>query len=141
MVGPYTGTFESTTALAGPNQPPTQPPPLYGSAPSDSGMSPDNFNGKYNAAVDSAFLSNDAHFSVWGRTVAADKSLIQQMVQDHPADLILVELGFNDLGFFVSGPQGTLDSMKSFITNARNANPNLKFAVAKLVLSRTDIIG
>ena len=41
-------------------------------------------------------------------------------------------LGFNDMGWFYSGPDGTLDSIHTLITNARAANPNLKFAVANV---------
>lgn len=109
-VGPYTGTFQSTCALASGPQSPPQPPPLYSgtAAPSPSSTPTNNFNGGYATSVDSGFTSggNSAHFSVWGRTVGADKGLIQSVLQNNPADMLLVELGFNDLGFFVSDPQG-----------------------------------
>lgn len=41
-------------------------------------------------------------------------------------------LGFNDVGWFYSDAPGTLNSIQTLITNARKANPNLKFAVANI---------
>jgi lysophospholipase L1-like esterase len=54
------------------------------------------------------------------------------MVQQYPTDLMLVLLGFNDLGWFYSDAQGTIDSIGTLIANARASNPNLKFAVANI---------
>ncbi|KAG9506573.1 hypothetical protein J7337_000106 [Fusarium musae] len=47
-----------------------------------------------------------------------------------PADLILFMLGFNDMGWFYSDAAGTLDSVTTFVANARAANPNVKIAMA-----------
>lgn len=98
----------------------------YGSPPPPSG--PVNDWGKYDANASPGFDS--AHFSVWGRAAATDQYLIQDMVTNHQADLLLVMLGFNDLGWFYSDQDGLLNSMHTFVTNARAANPNLKFAIA-----------
>ena len=45
---------------------------------------------------------------------------------------LLVELGFNDIGRFVSDPAGLLVTMENLITNARSANPNVNFAIANI---------
>ncbi|MEU4152055.1 fibronectin type III domain-containing protein [Streptomyces sp. NPDC026659] len=121
FVGPYKG----TKAQAQP-QPPARPP-LQGETPGPSLDAPDT-SGGYAAGVDPAFDSD--HFGVWGRQAMQDKKLIRGMVAQYNPDLILVGLGFNDMGWFVSGPQGTLDSMKTFVDEARAARPDVKFAVA-----------
>ncbi|GAA2655463.1 hypothetical protein Adu01nite_91390 [Paractinoplanes durhamensis] len=54
--------------------------------------------------------------------------------------MLLVGLGFNDMGWFVSGPDGTLASMKTLVDEARAANPAVKFALAN-VPQRTFIGG
>ncbi|SCN74636.1 uncharacterized protein FFNC_11530 [Fusarium fujikuroi] len=149
MVGPYKGTV--------PPDPPTAPSPpiLYGkpvptSAPKTSGG--------YAADVDEAFLANCNHFSACclqpvstiliepsGRAVAVDKGLIQTVLQATPADLILFMLGFNDMGWFYSDAAGTLDSVDTFVANARAANPNVKIAMADVpqrsfIRGRDDLI-
>ncbi|OTA07314.1 hypothetical protein A9Z42_0082030 [Trichoderma parareesei] len=67
-----------------------------------------------------------------GRAVAVDKGLIQGVLESTPADLILFMLGFNDMGWFYSDAIGTIDSVETFISNARAANPNIKLAVANV---------
>ncbi|MEU6818591.1 fibronectin type III domain-containing protein [Streptomyces sp. NPDC046860] len=131
FVGPYKG----TKAQAQP-QPPARPA-LQGETPGASLDAPDT-SGGYAAGVDPAFDSD--HFGVWGRQAMQDKKLIRGMVAQYNPDLILVGLGFNDMGWFVSGPQGTLDSMKTFVDEARAARPDVKFAVAD-VPQRTYIGG
>ncbi|KAH7409724.1 carbohydrate esterase family 3 protein [Cadophora sp. MPI-SDFR-AT-0126] len=123
FVGPYTGTMQPMEAE------PPQPPPLYGTQAPDAGP---QTSGGYAADVDPAFLSNSNHFAVWGRAVAVDKGLIQGVLQANPADLILFMLGFNDMGWFYSDADGTINSVDTFITNARAANPNIKIALANV---------
>ncbi|KAK4074554.1 CAZyme family CE3 [Trichoderma aggressivum f. europaeum] len=52
------------------------------------------------------------------------------MVSQYQPDYILLELGFNDLGWFVSDALGTIQSMTTFIQNARAAKSDIAFAVA-----------
>jgi hypothetical protein len=80
--------------------------------------------------VSSDFPKN--HFAVWGRAAAVDKGLIKEVMEAHPADLMLLLLGFNDMGWFYSDSMGTLDSIHTLISNARAANPNIKFAIANV---------
>ncbi|MFJ2828890.1 SGNH/GDSL hydrolase family protein [Streptomyces sp. NPDC087263] len=129
FVGPYTG----TKAPAEPKAP--EPPALQGEpAPTSAGV---NASGGY-AAGQQSFDS--AHFAVWGRQAAQDKNLIREQVAEYQPDLLLVGLGFNDLGWFVSGPEGTLDSMKTLVDVARAAKPDIDFALAN-VPQRTRIGG
>jgi hypothetical protein len=136
FVGPISGTVEPAPASA------PQPPPLFGQIiPStDTGN-----NGGYAKAVDAAFLTNNHHFAFWGRAAAVDKGLIQATLEQNPADLMLLMLGFNDMGWFYSDAGGTIESIGELIANARNANPNLKFAVAnvpqrKFIGGRQDLV-
>lgn len=51
---------------------------------------------------------------------------------------MLLMLGFNDMGWYWSDALGTLNSIQSLITNARAANPNLRFAIANVPM-RVDL--
>lgn len=124
FVGPYAGTVPPPTAS------PPSPPAISGSAPTTEASS--EFSGGYARGVDQPFLSDSEHFAVWGRAAAVDKGLIQGVLEQHPADLMLLMLGFNDMGWFYSDAPGTVDSIRTLISNARAANPSLKFAVANV---------
>jgi lysophospholipase L1-like esterase len=54
------------------------------------------------------------------------------MVAQYQPDYLLVELGFNDVGWFISDAVGTLQSMSTFISNARAAKPDIAFAIANI---------
>lgn len=64
--------------------------------------------------------------------VDQDKSLIQDVVAEHQPDYVLVELGFNDMGWLVSDAQGTLDSMETFVRNARAGKSDIAFVIANI---------
>ncbi|WP_328440134.1 SGNH/GDSL hydrolase family protein [Streptomyces sp. NBC_00444] len=128
FVGPYRGTKPPADAVT------PSPPPLQGEARDES--SPPRTWGGY--AELQTFDSD--HFAVWGRQAAQDKKLIREAVTAYQPDLLLVGLGFNDMGWFVSGPEGTLDSMKELVDQARAAKPDIKFALAN-VPQRTFIGG
>jgi hypothetical protein len=54
-------------------------------------------------------------------------------------------LGFNDLGWFVNGPDGLLSDMKALVDNAREVKSDIKFAIAdvpqrKRLEGRQDLI-
>ncbi|KAF3481445.1 uncharacterized protein GIQ15_04204 [Arthroderma uncinatum] len=121
FVGPYTGTVQ-------PDAPkPPAPPPLYGSPKPTHGVKED---GGYAYGVSSDFDSH--HFAAWGRTAATDKGLIKDVLTSYPADLMLLMLGFNDMGWCRSDAPGTLRSIKTLVFNARSVNPRLKFAIANV---------
>ncbi|WP_228924572.1 GDSL-type esterase/lipase family protein [Streptomyces sp. DH7] len=117
FVGPYHGTFT-------PDQPSPPKPPLFvGEKPADQGIRVD---GGYAAGV--AFDSD--HYAHWGRQAAQIKDDIRGQVETYKPDLVLLAAGFNDMGWFVSDENGTLDSVETIIDQARAARPGVDFAVA-----------
>ncbi|KAF2111230.1 SGNH hydrolase-type esterase domain-containing protein, partial [Lophiotrema nucula] len=128
FAGPYIGTQQ-------PNEAAAPSPPALQNAPAPPSIV--RSSGGY--AADASSFDSD-HFAVWGRQVAQAKGLINGMVKTYQPDYLLVELGFNDLGWFISGPDGTLASMKTLVDNARAAKPDLKFVIAN-VPYRTHIGG
>ncbi|CZT15047.1 uncharacterized protein RCC_12037 [Ramularia collo-cygni] len=120
-VGPYAGTIA-------PDQPgPPKKPLLYKeTAP----VIQANTDGGYALGTNSTGRLN--HFAISGRSAVVDKDLIEQVAKDHPADLMLIDLGFNDLGFFTDDV-GLLGNMLSLINNTRRASPNMTFVVATVV--------
>ncbi|KAJ0280814.1 hypothetical protein Brms1b_007566 [Colletotrichum noveboracense] len=80
------------------------------------------------------------HFSVWGQQTGQCAEAIRQQVAAYEPDLLLVMLGFNDMGWGVRGPEDTIKVMKELLDNARSASPRLKFAVAS-VPQRTPMEG
>lgn len=62
-----------------------------------------------------------------------DKSLVKGWVAQYKPDIILSLLGFNDLGWFVSDPDGLINSMTTIVDNARSANPYVKMLAGNVV--------
>lgn len=114
FVGPYTG----TTRL-----PPEQPPGF----PSVS--APVAFDAAYRNGI--GFDSD--HFAQWGRQAAQAKNDIRAQVAEYRPDYLLVELGFNDLGWGVSAPDGLIADMMTIIAEARFSNPAIRILVANVV--------
>ncbi|MFJ9843357.1 GDSL-type esterase/lipase family protein [Kitasatospora sp. NPDC101155] len=129
FAGPYKGTREPDAPT-----PPT-PPLLQGEVSATSGEV--RAGGSY---AEGLLPFDSDHFSVWGRQAAQDKNLIRAQVERYQPDLLLVGLGFNDMGWFVSDSAGTLDSMHTLVDEARAAKPDLDIALAN-VPQRTHIGG
>ncbi|EON97086.1 putative fibronectin type iii domain-containing protein [Phaeoacremonium minimum UCRPA7] len=129
FVGPYKGT-----------QPPNKPsrPQRPFAAGGKACTAIPATDGGYAMDIPEDWDSN--HFSVWGRQAAQTRDLIEAEVAKYHPDLLLVELGFNDMGWFVSGPEGTLQSMSEVIHNARKSNSHINIALAN-VPHRTYISG
>ncbi|MCN9244377.1 fibronectin type III domain-containing protein [Streptomyces sp. RY43-2] len=123
FVGPYVGTRSQATPSA------PKPPPLPEDAQMPGAEEPDTWGGY---ATDASESFDSRHFAVWGRQADQDKKLIRAMVSEYQPDMLLVGLGFNDLGWFVSDAQGTLDSMKTLVDEARAAKPDIDFALANV---------
>lgn len=129
FVGPYTGTKDPGVGT------PPSPPLLQGEVAASSG---EVLAGGAYAERSESFDSD--HFSVWGRQAAQDKNLIREQVAWYQPDLLLVGLGFNDMGWFVSDADGTIASMKTLVDQARAAKPDIDIALAN-VPQRTAIGG
>ena len=131
FVGPFTGTV--------PPEPPSppRPPPLASEPPRRGSFHSD---GGYAQGVSPAFLANSDHFAASGRQAMQAKELVAEQVAAFQPDFCLVQLGFNDLAWWVSGPRDTLASIHTLVEQARSAKPDLKFAVAN-VPHRTSVPG
>ncbi|KAK3935262.1 receptor-type tyrosine-protein phosphatase F [Diplogelasinospora grovesii] len=131
FVGPYKGTV--------PPDPPSPPrPPPLASEPAAPGFL--RTDGGYANGVSEDFLANSRHFAVGGRQAAQAKDLVAEQVATYEPDLLLVQLGFNDISWGGSRPEQLLASMKTLVDEARSARPDVKFAVAN-VPQRTYIPG
>lgn len=135
FVGPYIGTFAANPSSGSIT-------PLHaGSNPSKSLIL--SVDGGYAVGVTHWWNSN--HFAHWGRQCAQDVNLIQDFVAKYLPDLLLVELGFNDLAWF-SEAQELLDCMANFVNNARSGKHDLKFAISNIphrssITERADLLG
>jgi lysophospholipase L1-like esterase len=132
FVGPLTGTSK-------PEDPhPPVPPPLEGSEePAESEPDPDRFTGAYAQDADDGFVNGgSAHYAMWGRQLGQDVHTIKSVMddlksEDQLPDLLLVELGFNDIGWLGAGA-GLVDTMKDFVDQARAANPDVAIVLANV---------
>ncbi|MCX5077689.1 SGNH/GDSL hydrolase family protein [Streptomyces sp. NBC_00424] len=124
FVGPYRGSKQPDPAG------PAGPPRLQSEPPEAPSVANPPVSGAYNQAIAPGFDSD--HFAVWGRQAAQDKDLIGPIVAQYQPDLIHFGIGFNDMGWFVSDANGTLDSMKTLVDRARAAKPDVKMAVANV---------
>lgn len=73
-------------------------------------------------------------------TLSTHRGLIQDVSANYASDIMLVMLGFNDLGWFYSDANGLVNSMGNLIANARRSNPNQVFVIGT-VPQRTFING
>ncbi|KAH7021126.1 SGNH hydrolase-type esterase domain-containing protein [Microdochium trichocladiopsis] len=91
-------------------------------------------SGKYHAGTDGVFLTTSSgHAAYWGRALAQSKDTVSQWTRDHQPEYLLVMLGFNDLGWFVTDVAGALANTQKFIEEARRAKPDVKFFFANIV--------
>lgn len=114
FVGPWSGT--NVLPASQPDDFPTNSaPPVY--------------TGQYRSG-----LSFDSqHWSRWGRQLTQAKSEIRGVVTSQRPTHLLIELGFNDLGWGASDPDGLIASMRTFVAEARAARPDVKLLVANVV--------
>lgn len=124
FVGPFKGTHGKPNAYD--IRP--QPPNLPGESPSKTIES----EGKYAPGVDSEFL-NSGHASFWGRQAKQTKETINEWVSTYQPDYLLLLVGFNDLGWFVSDADGLLNTMGHLVDQARQAKGDLKFLIGNVV--------
>ncbi|KAK3313039.1 SGNH hydrolase-type esterase domain-containing protein [Apodospora peruviana] len=131
FVGPYRGTWHPPGE---PSEPLARPPPellLEGEDPSPKPTLL-RTEGGYAPGVSPEFLFSDHHAAAWGLQAMQAKDLIAEQIADYQPDVCLVGLGFNDLAWGVSNAEGTLRSIKTFLSQARSKKPDCKFAVANV---------
>lgn len=99
--------------------------------------SPPRFDGNYRPGVT---FGDSQHMARWGWQVHQAMWDVAGAVEAHDPDVLLVELGFNDLGWGVADGAGTMQAMRTLINNARVAKPDIQILVAN-VPQRTAIDG
>ncbi|WP_031166543.1 GDSL-type esterase/lipase family protein [Streptosporangium roseum] len=87
-------------------------------------------NGRYRPGID---FGDSRHYARWGRLLHEAKDGIRDAVAAHGAGYLMVELGFNDLAWGVSGPGRLTADLVTFVRRARDANPDVQFLVANVV--------
>ncbi|RHZ67377.1 uncharacterized protein CDV56_109579 [Aspergillus thermomutatus] len=131
FVGPWTGTHGNSPLSA------SQPrAPLF---PDEQAPETIEIRGDYAGGVAESFR-NTGHASFWGRQAAQSRHTIKDWVSEHKPDYLLILLGFNDLGWWVSGPETLVGDMGNLIQAAREAKPDIKLLVGNVV-DRTFIKG
>ena len=114
FVGPWTGT----------NTLPDAYPAGWPSTPS-----PVSRSGAYRGNM----TFDSQHLAQWGWQMAQAKSQVGAQVSTYQPDVLLVELGFNDLAWGVASPEQTVNNLRDLIAAARGANPDVHVAVANVV--------
>ncbi|WP_331743882.1 GDSL-type esterase/lipase family protein [Kitasatospora sp. NBC_01300] len=130
FVGPLTGTHVA-------DEPHAPEPPPAATPPSDQEPDPARFAGLYAAGTPAEFLATGArHYAMWGRRLGQSTNTItsvMKQLKEHQElpDVVLVELGFNDIGWLGAGP-GLVPTMRQFIDNVRAVNPNARIVVGNV---------
>ncbi|MEU8268797.1 GDSL-type esterase/lipase family protein [Sphaerisporangium sp. NPDC049002] len=115
FVGPWAGTWVASAAQ--PGDAPAHPgDPVHA--------------GRYRRGI--AF-GGSRHYASWGRRLREARDNIGDAVTAHDAGYLMVALGFNDLAWGVSAPAGLLADAETFITRARDANPDVQLLFANVV--------
>ncbi|KAL4749306.1 hypothetical protein BDW72DRAFT_204849 [Aspergillus terricola var. indicus] len=95
--------------------------------------------GDYAKGVAKSFRDT-GHASFWGRQAAQSRKTIKDWVSTYKPDYLLILLGFNDLGWWVSGPEALIGDIGNLINDAREAKSDIKLLVGNVV-DRTFISG
>ncbi|KAL3490225.1 fibronectin type III domain protein [Aspergillus germanicus] len=88
--------------------------------------------GSYAPGVPNSWRSTP-HASRWGRQAKQSRYTIRQWVSEHKPDYLLVLLGFNDLGWWVSGPDELKGDMGNLVNEAREAKADIKILLGNVV--------
>ena len=88
---------------------------------------PPRFDGAYRAS-----FADSQHMARWGWQLHMARWDVAPEVKSRQPALLIVALGFNDLGWGVNSPAGALADLKELIANARVAKPNVKVAIVNV---------
>ncbi|KAF2004167.1 SGNH hydrolase [Amniculicola lignicola CBS 123094] len=124
FLGPYRGTHGQTPRSAVYPTPPKFPGEATTTTP--------DIQGPYAGAVSSEF-SLSGHGGYWGRQAAQVRYDIKGWVAAYQPQYLLILLGFNDLGWFVSGPEGLIGNMGALVQAAREGKPDVKILIGNVV--------
>ena len=124
FVGPYTGTHGPLPASAA-----YPTPPLFDGEHTEDIIP---LEGSYSSGVPRYFISQ-GHGAYWGRQAAQVRYSVKEWVSKDKPDYLLVLLGFNDMGWFVSGPEGLIGNMGALVQAAREAKSDIKILIGNVV--------
>jgi len=88
--------------------------------------------GRYESSVEGSF-STQRHGARWGRQAKQVRPLIKSWCAEYQPDYLLVLLGFNDLGWWVSGPEGLMDDMGNLVQYCREGKANVQILIGNVV--------
>jgi lysophospholipase L1-like esterase len=77
------------------------------------------------------------HASLWGDSITAELPNITSLISTYEPQLLLVELGINDLVFLGLDAVQAVEALGKLIDGARGVNPALKVVVAQVERSQT----
>jgi GDSL-like Lipase/Acylhydrolase family len=80
--------------------------------------------------ADTSFADRD-HSALWGDSYYMQRAKIADEVAASAPDVLVVQLGTNDLVFFTT-PQDTIESLREFVAQARAINPALRFVLGEV---------
>lgn len=102
--------------------------------------------GTYHPSVSPLFSpgGGSSHFAVYGRPAWQDIEPLHAQVTTHQPDIIILHLGFNDIGWWGSNATDLIFSVQRLVFNARLARPHIKVLIADVshrltVAGREDI--
>ncbi|ONH58187.1 hypothetical protein CcI49_22015 [Frankia sp. CcI49] len=114
FVGPWTGTYVIPPAQ--PDEYPKVDAPI-------------SHDGAYRAGIDFPTENN----AEWGWTALEAKQTIAGDVARYQPDILLVELGYNDLAYALNTPAGLVADLHTLLTRARAARPSIKVVLADVI--------
>lgn len=104
--------------------------------------------GTYHPTVSPLFSpgGGSSHFAVYGRPAWQDIEPLHEQVTTHRPDILVLHLGFNDIGWWGNNATDLILSIQRLVFNARLARPDIKTLIADVshrlaVAGREDIEG
>lgn len=104
--------------------------------------------GTYHSTVSPLFSpgGGSSHFAVYGRPAWQDIEPMHTQVTTHQPDILVLHLGFNDIGWWGNNATDLILSVQRLVFNARLARPDIKVLIADVshrlaVSGREDIEG
>lgn len=102
--------------------------------------------GTYHPTVSPLFSpgGGSSHFAVYGRPAWQDVEPLHAQVTTHRPDMVVLHLGFNDIGWWGNNATDLILSVQRLVFNARLARPDVKVLIADVshrlsVAGREDI--
>ncbi|KKY31859.1 hypothetical protein UCDDA912_g08148 [Diaporthe ampelina] len=88
--------------------------------------------GTYHPSVSPLFSpgGGSSHFAVYGRPAWQDIEPLHAQVTTHRPDIIVLHLGFNDIGWWGNNATDLILSIQRLVFNARLARPDVKVLIA-----------